>query len=355
MRITIIGGGNIGTLLAGEMAYKGHSVTVCTSKPYKWNNIIDVLDDRTNVLMSGKINSVTDDLGKAVENAEIIWVTLPAHMFIEFGKKLARYITPGQVVGVIPGSGGAEFAFRSVIDKGAVLFGLQRVHSIARIEKYGKSVHMLGRKSKLEIGSVPPEKSLEISRIINTLMDIPCEALPNYLCVTLTPSNQILHTTRLYTMFRDYKQGIFYPRNFLFYEEWTMEASEMLIACDIELQAICETIPINLEKVVSLREYYESQTADAMTQKIRGIKAFKSLTSPMVLCESGWKPDLSSRYFTSDFPYGLKIIKDLAGIFGVVSPNINAVWNWYKDFDRVHAENAFLLNMRKNNLLKMYK
>lgn len=35
MNITVIGGGNIGTLMAAEAANKGHNVTVYTSKPYK--------------------------------------------------------------------------------------------------------------------------------------------------------------------------------------------------------------------------------------------------------------------------------------------------------------------------------
>ena len=45
MRITVIGGGNIGTLMAAEMAHKGHEVTMYTSKPAKWNKEISVLDE----------------------------------------------------------------------------------------------------------------------------------------------------------------------------------------------------------------------------------------------------------------------------------------------------------------------
>lgn len=44
MRITIIGGGNIGTLMAAEMAHNGHSVTVYTKRADKWSKIIKVLN-----------------------------------------------------------------------------------------------------------------------------------------------------------------------------------------------------------------------------------------------------------------------------------------------------------------------
>ena len=55
----------------------------------------------------------------------------------------------------------------------------------------------------------------------------------------------------------------------------------MLIACDKELQALCNEIPLDLSDVESLCDYYESHTAQEMTSKISGIVAFKGLTSPM--------------------------------------------------------------------------
>lgn len=267
---------------------------------------------------------------------------------------MIHYLTPGQMVGVVTGSGGAEFAFHSAVEKGAVLFGHQRVHSIARLETYGKAVYMLGRKSSLKLGAIPAYRADEISQIVSSLFDIPCVALPNYLCVTLTPSNSILHTSRLYSIFKDYKKGVIYTKNFLFYEEWTIESSEVLIACDSELGTICDTIPLELKPVLSLKEYYESATAEAMTNKIRGIKAFRGLTSPMIASEGGWVPDINSRYFTADFPYGLKIIKDIAKLFGIVTANIDMVWNWYRDFDKVHAWDAFTLKRNKEDFIKVY-
>lgn len=354
MKITIIGGGNIGTLMAGEFAHKGHDVTIYTSKPERWNKEIEVLDNEQNLLMTGILSNITNNLAEAVQNAEIIWVVLPAEMFVDFGKKLEQYITHGQMVGVVPGSGGAEFAFKGVIDKGGVLFGLQRVHSIARLEKYGKSVHMLGRKPKLELGSIPAAESERMGRIVSDLFDLPCTALPNYLCVTLTPSNPLLHTTRLYSMFKDYSDGVLYPRNFLFYEEWSDLASEMLINCDSELQMLCDTIALELKDVISLKKYYESPTINAMTKKISGIKAFKGLTSPMVECDGGWRPDFNSRYFTTDFPYGLKLIKDLAVAFDVKTPYIDIVWDWYTEVDPIHASKAFELNMSRYEFVEIY-
>lgn len=355
MKITIIGGGNIGTLMAGEFACKGHEVTIYTSKPEKWSKNIDVLDLNGERIMTGQLADVTSDLARAVEDAELIFITFPAQMFSTFGKEICKHIKPNQMVGVVPGSGGAEFAFNDVVKNGGILFGLQRVHSIARLEEYGKSVYMLGRKSKLEVGVIPHVNSPKISAILEDLFDLPCEILKNYLCVTLTPSNPILHTSRLYAMFKDYREGVVYPRNFLFYEEWDLHSAEMLLACDGELQNLCNAIPMDLTGVVSLRDYYESPTAQAMVEKLRSIRAFKNITSPMIECDGGWVPDLNSRYFTTDFLWGLKIIKDLAETYGIDTPNINKIWAWYEMFDSKHAKTAFTMNIKKDEFEKLYQ
>lgn len=330
MKMAVIGGGNIGTLMAAEMASKGHEVTIVSSKPEKWCRTIQVFTAQEEKVFTGTLSHVTSNLEEAVEEAEIIWITMPAQTLPGLGKRLESCVKAGQMLGMVPGSGGAEFAFRGLFDRGCTLFGLQRVHSIARLKEYGRSVYMLGRKSELQIGSIPGSAAAGICSLAEQLFDMPCVTLPNYLCVTLTPSNPILHTARLFSMFRDYGPGVSYDKNFLFYEEWTDDASRMLIACDQELQELCGRIPMELRDVKSLKVHYESPNAEAMTAKIRGIKAFRGLASPMKETADGWVPDFDSRYFTADFSFGLKIIRDMARLFEVETPHIDEVWKWYE-------------------------
>ena len=48
----------------------------------------------------------------------------------------------------------------------------------------------------------------------------------------------------------------------------------------------------------------------------------------MKLVGSGWIPDFNSRYFTEDFPYGLKFIKETAAKQNMTTPVIDMVYNW---------------------------
>lgn len=354
MKITVIGGGNIGTLMAAEFSNKGHDTVIYTSKPDMWGNIITVYDKSDNILFEADNFFVTDNLEEAVKDSEIIFVTLPAQMFADFSKKITPYLKKGQKLGIVPGSGGAEFAFKEVIEKGVTLFGFQRVHSISRLKEYGHSVYMLGRKDELQIAAIPIRETNSTAKITEDLFDMPCVCLPNYLSVTLTPSNPILHTTRLYSLFRDYYNGLIYPKKILFYEEWNDFSSQMLIACDEELQKVCAAIPMNLEKVISLKLHYESSTPQEMTRKICNIPAFKGIFTPMVETDGGWIPDFSSRYFTADFSFGLKIIYDIAKLFQIETPNIDKVWNWYKEFSPEYAEKSFSLSETKESFLKLY-
>ena len=49
-------------------------------------------------------------------------------------------------------------------------------------------------------------------------------------------------------------------------------------------------------------------------------------------------PDLYSRYFTSDFSYGLAIIKQIAEFAGVKAQNIDETMAWYKKIAVVKNE-----------------
>lgn len=332
MNITVIGGGNIGTVLLGELsADRQNRVSLLTSKPDAWQKRIEVICSETGETVYGELAEITNDAA-VVRSADLIFITIPSHALPNTVQRILPYVQKGAVVCVAPGSGGAEFVCRPLIEKGCVFCGLQRVHCIARIKEYGKSVTLLSRKSEVFAATIPRAHTVKVAETLAALLKMPCHPLDNYLAVTLTPSNPILHTTRLYSMFRDYQDGKLYLRNILFYSEWDMPSSEMLIACDAELQTLCKALPMNLSEVVSLKIHYESDTAEKMTKKISGIPAFQGILSPMVAKGDGFIPDFSSRYFLEDFPYGLCIIKSFCRIADVPCPHIDCVLQWYAQF-----------------------
>lgn len=329
LKIAVIGGGNIGTQFACKFASEGYSVNLFCSRADEYDIELEIIDEN-NEILHGKLNLVSSDFGEAVKGCDLVFVTHPAFMLAKTAEMLLPYVEPGMCICMIPGTGGAEFALRKCLKAGAVLYGLQRVPTVARIEIPGKRVRCEGLRSSLFVGAIPKKNTADFADFLAAVWKIPCVPLPNYLSVTLTPSNPILHTTRLRTLFADYHEGVVYDKNTLFYGEWSNASSELMIACDAELQEIIKKIDkMDLSYVKSLRIHYESNTVEEMTRKLRSIKSLHNLASPMIKLENGWIPDFNSRYFTADFPYGLAIIKNMADITGVDAPNITDTLEWY--------------------------
>ena len=355
MRITIVGGGNMGTLMAAEFASRSHDVTVYTSAPERWQKRLVAFDVDGAVVYEGEVSKITSDV-RCAADAEYIFVTLPSIAQADFVKKLLPYVKADTKIGVVPGYGGAEFIFKPLVDAGAHLFGFQRVHAITRIFEYGKTVCMKGRKDSVFLGALDRSDIPALCEDMESLFDMPCVALPNYLCVTLTPSNPILHTSRLYGMLGENNIDHVYDRNILFYEEWTDRDSELLFSADEELQRICKKIVrADLSSVRSLKDHYESHSIGAMTNKIRSISAFRGIGSPMKAVDGGWIADLDSRYFSCDFAYGLDLLCQLGKVLSVATPTMDEMMGWYRDISGMEKRVLDLESCGIDSLDSIYK
>lgn len=354
MKVTIVGGGNLGTLMGAAFAHKGHEVTIQTSKPEKFARELEAYDKDDKLVYKGALSNVTNDWKEAVEGADVIWVTVPPQMFIETAKKMEPYVAEGQMVGIIPGAGAAEFAFRGIIEKGARFFGLARVPSIARLKEIGKSSYLLGPAPELLIGSIPAGNAKQICEEIQPLYTMTCRPVANYLAVAFTPSNPVLHTSRIYGMFKDYIPGNHYPTNELFYEGWTIDGAEILLNCSDELQQLCKAIPMDLRDVESMQARHHIRNSEELAAKICSLDRLKGLYSPVIKDEIGYVPDFNSRYFASDFTYGIKIMIEVADLFDVPTPTMDIIWEWYKKVQPEKAKNCFELNMTREDFIKFY-
>lgn len=357
-KICVIGGGNIGAYTAIYLKKHGFKVNLYVHDIAKVNKVITVYNDDENDFYSAEIDLITNNLKEALECVTCIFITYPAFLFSSLAEQLEPFVTSEMTLCFLPGTGGVEFIFKNCIDKGANIFGLQRVPVVARYKNFGSLVSISGKKPYLYIGSINADNTTtyEFANFLMDLFETKCEVLKNYLSVTLTPSNPILHTSRLYTMFIDYKPGIYYPRNYLFYEEWSLESSDILIKCDNELQKLCSCIKdLDLSAVLSLPQYYNSKDKFMLTDKIKNIKAFKGIKTPMIETKDGWIPDLSSRYFIADFPYGLKVIIEIAKLFSIGTPAMDKLWNWFCSLPNVNKQHEpFKLQISKEDFLSIY-
>ena len=129
-------------------------------------------------------------------------------------------------------------------------------------------------------------------------------------------------------MWKDWQPGIVYPRNPQFYAEWTLEASALLIQMDKEFQNLLKNLGLKPGCIPAVLDYYESADAESLTTKLQTIKAFQGILSPMKEVAGGFIPDFTSRYFTEDFPYGMRFVVETAHKRNVSIPTIDQVYQW---------------------------
>lgn len=328
MKVCICGGGNLGHVIAGFIAAHGqHEVTILTRHPEQWSHQLQIETPDGTTLM-GDLQGVYSDPSQAIPQSDIILLCLPGFSIHQMLQQIGPYIQTHTVVGSVISSTGFFQTAMNQLPATTPLFGFQRVPFIARTIEYGHRAHLMGYKNRLNMAVEHCQQPEPLRLALEDMLRTPVTLLDNFYEACLSNSNPLLHPARLYSLWKDWHEGIIYNHNPMFYEEWTEEASRLYVAMDEEFQALIETLPVKKGSIPTVLDYYESTDAISLTDKLRSIEAFKGIQSPMITLENGYVPDFKSRYFTEDFPYGLALIRQLAKEKGVVTPVMDNVCAW---------------------------
>lgn len=338
-RFCLCGGGAQTHVIGAWLSSQNYEVSILTRKPFRWNkNYIVKTSDGP---IEASIQTISDNPSLVIPNADIILLTVPGDANREELEKIKPYVKPGSYVGGCFCSSGFFFDALHLFESNIKLWGFQRVPFIARIEEYGQIAVLKSSRPQMKIAIeyATSEEKEQFRQIIQKCFKCETMLLNNYLEASITNSNPILHTARLYTMFSKLEQSNVFDHNILFYEEWTDEASNLLIQMDKELFSLLTFLPVAPNYLTPLLEYYESTDSKSLTKKISSIEGFKGITSPMKQLGDVWIPNFSSRYFTEDFGLGLFNIYKLAMEYGVDVPNIKKVLNWGLSVIKTSASN----------------
>lgn len=263
--ITICGGGGLGIVCAGVFLSKGVKVNILTGHPGKWESSIVVYDPEGRVY-SGELSKISSNPMDVIPGSDMVLLTVPGYLIERELRGIAPFLDNNTIVGSVVSSTGFFFVAHRILSKYQTLFGFQRVPFIARVREYGKSGDLLGYKNSLNVAIENCAKPIILRENLETLFGVPICILNNYYEASLTNSNPILHTGRLYSMWGDYA-GKIYPEQSKFYAEWTDASSEKIIQMDEEFGILLDKLGINRTTIPSLLDYYESKNAKELTEK----------------------------------------------------------------------------------------
>lgn len=335
MKVCVCGGGNLGHVVTAFLALQPEvEVALLTRSPQRWSHDL-TLRMPDGVERTCRVSRITADAAECVPGADYVVMCLPGFALADEMRLIAPHLSPGTVVGSVVSNTGFFFEARKHLPMGITLFGLQRVPFISRTLAYGSKAHLMGTKPMLHacVTENPGERSSlgrqnEVGAVLQRLFATTVSMLDSIYEASLSNSNPLLHPARMYSMWHDWDGVSTYGTDSLFYEEWTDEASDILIAMDREFFGLLDVLPVRKGSIPTILDYYESVDAPSLTRKLRSIAAFHGIASPMRRVQGGYIPDLASRYFTEDFLLGMAMIHRLAGEHGVPVPTIDKVFAW---------------------------
>ncbi|MHC8299937.1 NAD/NADP octopine/nopaline dehydrogenase family protein [Pseudomonas sp. ZS1P83] len=355
LKVAICGGGRTGHLNA--ILFKqlpNVQVSMLTSNP----EIIEQHARRTPMqavlpdgsTLSARLDRVTIDAKTAVEDADIVIITVPAHARPQTLQTIAPHLSASKPVyiGAIPGFCGFDWlAEATLADRpNLVIWGMKDVPHTAFELTPGRSIKMGGGKSQLYVATharESQESRQQLQEMLTTLYGPCVKMLDNYLEITLTPGNPIMHSSVIYGLIGPYGQWHrkIFPQRMCWWTECPELGAYFLERMDQESQNLCAVISqrmgIDLSSVKSLKqeivEAYGDQIRDqsSMLSILRTNQAYNDILAPMVPADdnrAGYVIERESRAFNEDVAYGLVLLVEMAKRFELKVPYIEEVLQW---------------------------
>lgn len=300
--------------------------------------------------LTARLDRVTTDAKAAIEDADIVIITVPAHVRPQTLQAIVPHLSASKPVyiGAIPGFCGFDWLAEAALPDrpNLVIWGMKDVPHTAFELTPGRSIKMGGGKSQLYVATHSRESQASRQQLQGILTRLygPCvRMLDHYLEITLTPGNPIMHSSVIYGLIGPYGQWHrkIFPQRMCWWSECPELGAYFLERMDQESQALCAVISqrlgIDLSSVKSLKqeivEAYGEQIRDqsSMLSILRTNQAYNNILAPMVPAadnRAGYVIERESRAFNEDVAYGLVLLVEMARRLDLKVPYIEEVLQW---------------------------
>ncbi|MBC3302965.1 NAD/NADP octopine/nopaline dehydrogenase family protein [Pseudomonas sp. SWRI18] len=300
--------------------------------------------------LTARLDRVTADAKAAIEDADIVIITVPAHVRPQTLQAIVPHLSASKPVyiGAIPGFCGFDWLAEAALPDrpNLVIWGMKDVPHTAFELTPGRSIKMGGGKSQLYVATHSRESQASGQQLQGILTRLygPCvRMLDHYLEITLTPGNPIMHSSVIYGLIGPYGQWHrkIFPQRMCWWSECPELGAYFLERMDQESQALCAVISqrlgIDLSSVKALKqeivEAYGDQIRDqsSMLSILRTNQAYNNILAPMVPAadnRAGYVIERESRAFNEDVAYGLVLLVEMARRLDLKVPYIEEVLQW---------------------------
>lgn len=307
---SIIGAGNGGQTMAGHLGIEGQTVRIYDV----FQSTIDAINEKKGIEVQGEINGfgplelATCDIQKAVENAHIINVVVPAIYHKDIAKSCAPFLKDGQIIVLHPGATFGAFEFKKTLEdhqctaKVTIAEALSLLYA-CRAEKPGYAT-VFGVKKNLQVAALPATDTDGVVTLLNTVFP-QFEAAENVLVTSVGNLNAMMHPgpTILNTAKIDNQEDFLY-----YWEGVTPAVGDFVEGLDQERMGIAQALGIELQSLRDAYWYMYRAQGDNLNEIVKNNKAYDGIKG---------QKTLNTRYLTEDIPTGLWPLVSLGKLLGV--------------------------------------
>ncbi|XP_060607985.1 opine dehydrogenase-like [Ruditapes philippinarum] len=359
--VTIFGGGNGAHVLAGTSSLvKNAHVTVVDTfqdEAERWTNAMAAngftmkySNGQTKSQPAGAVNfKVTKEVEANVRNADIVILCMPAFLHEMVLTNIASYLQDKCVLVGLPGQAGFEYQALAILrehGKKCSVVSIETLPWACRIVKYGQEVEVLGTKEEIYASQIEQIKSKDTDSNSSPMGQVQTILGPK---PVLKREMNIIKYTFLYRptvhppiMYAKWKNWDGKPLETapLFYQGVDEEAVKYLDGATNEMIEVANVLAskypnMDFSGISPMKECFIGEYPDQIEDKqtllscLKTNRAYDGLVHPMKKTADGkLEPDFKYRYLMEDVPYGLLIIRQIAGMVEVRTPLIDEIIVW---------------------------
>ncbi len=218
--ITIVGGGASAHTLIPLLSSSNYTVNLLTRKPERWSQKIELqyqsVDGDIIRCFYGELNKISSDPADVINDADVVILCMPISAYRQSLHRIAPHLNQEKevYVGTVFGQAGFNWMVDEIKKKfnreNIITFSFGLIPWICRVLDYGKAGVTYGIKP-INIAAVEPKAYFEIlnSNIfekvsVDWFQKGAFRQADNFLSLTFSVDNQIIHPSRCYGLFLKY-------------------------------------------------------------------------------------------------------------------------------------------------------
>ncbi len=381
LTVTIVGGGASAHTLIPMLSAAKYQVNLLTRQPSRWSKQVELQyqseDGEVIEKFQGQLSQISSNPEDVICESGVIIFCMPVSQYRNALHQIGPHLNPGKkvYVGTVYGQAG----FNWMVDEIKSAFGLAKIVTfsfglipwICRVHEYGKVGITYGIKP-INVAAVEPKG--EFDELNRKILEKICigwfgksevRQADNFLSLTFSVDNQIIHPSRCYGLFVkhggewDKAEDIPY-----FYRDFDQLSADILSRLDADYSKIREKIKEKYpeKKFTYMLDYLTLDRTTNETEEYNIVESFQlsrtlgAIKPPTVKTKAGkWKIDTNHRFFTDDIHYGLCIAKWAADRLGIDVPTIDEIIGWAQELRQEELIENGELKLDSDDLNQKYK